>query len=116
MSRIRVSPTALSALTGAGLLLVVDLVEVHGNNSAGELARSVAAHSDRWMVSYSLQMLGALLLMAGVVGLMRDARGRGGRLTRFGACWFAAGLVGLVAEAATELMLIPVTADGASTG
>src|SRR4051794_28582514 len=114
MPRVQMNPTAFSAVTGAALLVCADLIEVHGNNSAGELARGVANHPDRWMASYSLQMLGALLVMAGVVGLMRDAHGRGGRLTRIGGCWFAAGLVGLVAEAATELMLVPVTADGAS--
>lgn len=105
---------AVATALGAALAVASDLTTPHTGDGAPALVATVTAHPDRWMIGYSLQILAGILLAAGVLGFAWVAAGRGARLVRVGVVVLATGLVGLACEAATELMLVPVTAGGAT--
>jgi hypothetical protein len=102
--------TLATFVLAATLSVVGSLVQPHGADGPGALAVLVADHPDRWLVGWTLQMLGAGLLLPGIVTLM-SARGR---LVGVGGVLFALGAVGSACSAATELLLVPVTDGPAS--
>ena len=86
---------AVGLLAGSLLFTLGDLlrrlVEPSGNPSVAELSRAVGDHSTTWLTAGLLSLLAAPLLVAGVAGLVVDARGRGGRTTRIGATMVVVG-------------------------
>lgn len=101
-------------VAGAALVVAADLTTPHADTGPRSLVATVSADPDRWMLGYSMQMVAGVLLAAGVLGFAWVASGRGARLVGAGVCVFCAGLVGLACEAVAELMLVPVTAGGAT--
>ena len=99
---------------GAALVVVSDLLTPHTGSDARSLVATVNGDPSRWMLGYSLEMVAGVLTAAGLLGFAWAASGRGARLVRAGVCVFSVGMIGLACEAATELLLVPVTAGGAT--
>ena len=101
-----------SLLVGAVLLGVTETVhpDVPGDDIESLLVYA-ARQPGSWTRWALLLMLTALLLLPGVVALPRRVHGRGARLTVWGACVSAGGLVGLFAFAALNAQTVPLAGD-----
>jgi hypothetical protein len=95
--------SALGLLTGPVLFTLGDLVrrlvEPSGSPSAAAITRAVGDHSAAWLVAGLLSLLAAPLLVAGVAGVMLEARGRGCRATVIGAWMIAVGAFASIGHA-----------------
>jgi hypothetical protein len=75
------------------------LVEPSGSPSTPAITRAVGDHSAAWLAAGLLSLLAAPLLVAGVAGVMLEARGKGGRTTMIGAWMVAVGAFASIGHA-----------------
>lgn len=82
-----------------------------GSDSAKDLVDAVSAAPGRWVLSWSLGLVGSLLVLPGLASLVGRTHGRGTTLTTVGGLLFGTGMVGFAALAGSELVLAPISAD-----